>query len=170
MGAQDLILGARVAHLRELKSEVARLKAECAALRDENAALNAHMSLAALAARDLAALPPDGRLVIVDGWNLILGARKEAKDPADLLAQAKRRVAERPSDRVWIVFDGPRESSRVDGGVRISYTGGKGPHRADRLVCDYLRMARLSGDVSRIEVVTNDRDFRRDADRLLSGS
>ena len=168
MGAQDLILGARVAHLRELKSEVARLKSECAALRDENAALNAHMELAALAARDLAALPPGGRLVIVDGWKLILGAKKEAKDPAELVERAKRRVAENPADRVWIVFDGPKENSRVDGGVRISYTGGKGPHRADRLICDYLRMARLSGDVSRLEVVTNDKDFRRDADRLLA--
>ena len=72
MSAQDVILGARVARLGELKAEVARLKAENARLRDENAALAHHFDLALLAAEDLRTLPPDGRLVVLDGWNLVL--------------------------------------------------------------------------------------------------
>ena len=167
-GAQDVIIGARAMHLRELKTEVSRLKADNAALRDENAQLRAHFDLALRAAEDLRNLPEGGRLVVVDGWNLILGARKEAADRDDLVAKAKARLAERPDDMVWIVFDGPDESSRQEGRLRISYTGGSGPHRADRMICDFLRMARFAGDASRIEVRTNDKDFRREVDRILS--
>lgn len=170
MGSQDIMLGARVAHLRELKTEVAALKAENARLRDESAALSAHFDLALLAALDMRDLPNDARLVIMDGWNLILGAKKEARSPEELESRARRRLGERPDDLVWIVFDGPRACSRVDGRLRVSYTGGTGPHRADRLICAYLRMARLSGDISRIEVETNDRDFLREVGRLREGS
>ncbi len=59
MSAQDLILGARVAHVRELKAELAQEKAANAALRDENAALKAHFDFALLAAQDLRDLPAD---------------------------------------------------------------------------------------------------------------
>ena len=167
-GAQDVIIGARAMHLRELKTEVTRLKADNAALRDENAQLRAHFDLALRAAEDLRTLPEGGKLVVVDGWNLILGAKKEASGKDDLVAKAKARLAERPDDMVWIVFDGPVENSRQEGRLRVSYTGGTGPHRADRMICDFLRMARFAGDVSRIEVRTNDKDFRREVDRILS--
>jgi SSS family solute:Na+ symporter len=167
-GSQDVIIGARAMHLRELKSEVSRLKADNAALRDENAQLMAHFDLALRAAEDLRTLPEGGKLVVVDGWNLILGAKKEASGRDDLIAKAKARLAERPDDMVWIVFDGPDENSRQQGRLRISYTGGSGPHRADRMICDFLRMARFAGDASRIEVRTNDKDFRKEVDRILS--
>ena len=166
MGAQDVILGARVAHLRELKAEVAALKAENSALRDENAELRAHFAEALLAAGDLKALASGGRLVVVDGWNAILGAEKEARSPAELVSQAKRHVEERPQDMVWIVFDGPRENSRVEGRVRVTYTGGAGAQRADRMICDFLRAARLSGDASRIEVRTHDKALAREAAKI----
>ncbi len=166
LGSQDLILGSRVAHLRELKAELAKVKAENAALRDENAALASHFDLALVAAEDLRALPPEGKLVIIDGWNLILGARKEAKNPADLIAQANAHLREHPADRVWIIFDGPRENSTNDGKVRVSYTGGIGTQRADRFICDFLRMAKFRGDLSRIEVRTNDKDFKKTIARL----
>ncbi len=166
MGSQDLILGSRVAHLRELKTEIAKLKAENAALRDENATLASHFDLALVAAEDLRSLAPDGKLIVVDGWNLILGARKEAKNPGELIARAKAHLAARPADRVWIVFDGPRENSVNDGNLRVSYTGGTGAHRADRFVCDFLRMAKFRGDLSRIEVRTNDKDFKKTVARL----
>ncbi len=166
MGSQDLILGSRVAHLRELKTEIAKLKAENAALRDENAALASHFDLALVAAEDLRALASEGKLVIIDGWNLILGAKKEAKDPDDLIAQARAHLADHPADRAWIVFDGPRENSVNDGNLRVSYTGGTGAHRADRFICDFLRMAKFRGGLSRIEVRTNDKDFKRTVSRL----
>ena len=47
---------------------------------------------------------------------------------------------------------------------------GTGAHRADRLVCDFLRMARFSGDLSRITVRTNDKDFIKEVKRLRAGA
>lgn len=167
--AQDVILGSRVAHLRELKAEIDRLKAENARLRDENAELHHHLDLAALAAEDLRALPPDGKLVLVDGWNLILSTDKVARDPKDLEAQMTAYLAAHPADVVWIVFDGPKENARQEGRLRLSYTGGMGPHRADRFITDFVRMARFRGDLARIEVLTHDKDFLAGLRRLGLG-
>lgn len=166
MNAQDVILGSRAVHVRELRAEVARLKAENARLRDENAELREHFDLALTAAEDLRALQPGGRFIIVDGWNRVLGANRVARDPKELIEKAKLHLAEHPCDFVWIVFDGPRENSRVDGRLRVSYTGGTGLHRADRFICDFVRMARFTGDVSRIEVRTADKDFLGDIRRI----
>lgn len=46
MGSQDVILGARVAHVRELKTELAKVNSEVQRLRGENAALLAHFDMA----------------------------------------------------------------------------------------------------------------------------
>ena len=168
MKSQQIILDSRVAHVRELKTEVARLRAENASLRAENEELSHHLDLAMLAAEDLRGLSPDGKLVIVDGWNLVLGAENEAKSPSELIEQAKRHLGDCPQDFVWIVFDGPRENSRVEGRLRVSYTGGTGPHRADRFICDFIRMARFRGDISRIVVKTHDKDFSKEVNRLMA--
>ena len=165
-----MIEAARLVRVRELQTALTKAAAENGALRAENEMLRAHFDLALLAAGDLAALPSGGKLVIIDGWNMILGAQKEARDRADLLVQAKAHVAENPADFVWIVLDGNRASSSVDGRVRVTYTGGTGAHRADRLVCDFLRMARFSGDLSRITVRTNDKDFIKEVKRLRAGA
>lgn len=169
MNAQDMIEAARLTRVRELQTALAKAAAENRRLQEENAELLAHFDLAVLAAGDLASLPEDGKLVVVDGWNMILGAQKEARDRADLIEQAKAHVIEHPSDFVWIVLDGPRQSSHVDGRVRVTYTGGKGAHRADRFICDFLRMARFKGELSRIEVRTNDKDFIKEVKRLRNG-
>ena len=50
MTTQDILMGSRVAHVRELKAEIAKLRDDNAALRDELAALKAHFDLALLAA------------------------------------------------------------------------------------------------------------------------
>lgn len=162
MSSQDVILGARVAHVRELKAEVAKLKETNAALRDEMNSLKAHFDLALLASIDLAALPAGGKMVIIDGWNKILGANRTARDRDDLLKQAKAHTEKCPDDFVWIVFDGPRASSQVDGRVRVSYTGGTGLHRADKMICDFLRMARWIGKGDKVEVLTDDKDFLKE--------
>jgi hypothetical protein len=161
MNAQDVILGSRVAHVRELKAEIERLRRENAALHDQNAALGAHFDLALLAAEDLRNLASGGVMHIWDGWNLILGARKEARDRENLAAQAREHLAANPQDRVWIVYDGSREAVVNDGRLRISYTGGCGEHRADRFICDYLRMANFQSLAGKVRVRTNDRDFRK---------
>lgn len=168
MNAQDVILGARVAHVRELKAEVERLKSENGALRDELQSLRAHFDQALLAAEDLKAIPEGGRLEIWDGWNLILGAKKRAVSREELIAQAHNRVAKAGSGlKIWIVFDGKDERvSSVDGGVRVSYSGGVGAHRADRFICDFVRMAAYLGLAERLSVVTDDRDFRRAIERV----
>ncbi len=166
MNAQQIIGDSRVLHIRELKAEVAKLKAENSKLHDENAQIHAHLDLALTAARDLESLPDGGKLVLVDGWNMILGAKKVAKDKDDLLAKAKVYAAENPKDFVWIVYDGPRFSAFTDGRVRISYTGGSGEHRADKFICDFLRMARFRGSVAKIDVRTHDKDFLRDIARI----
>ena len=160
MSAQDLIMGSRVAHVKELRAEIEKLKAENAALRDERDSLRAHFDLALLAAMDLKGGEP---LEIWDGWNLILGAKKEAKDRADLIAQAKA-----SGKRVWIVFDGHDENVHLPGAnVRVSYTGGQGEHRADKFITDFVRMAAYLGFADRVSVRTNDRDFRKAVGRLL---
>ena len=160
MSAQDVIMGSRVAHVRELKTEIEKLKAENAALRDERDSLKAHFDLALLAAMDL----KDGEpLEIWDGWNLILGAQKEAKDRDDLIAQAKA-----SGKRVWIVLDGPDENVHLLGAnVRVSYTGGEGEHRADKFIIDFVRMAVYLGLADKISVRTNDKDFRKAVARLM---
>ena len=163
-------MDSRVAHVRELKTEVSRLRAENTSLRAENEELSHHLDLAILAAEDLRGLSADGKLVIADGWNLVLGAGSSAKTPSDLIALARRHVEERPQDFVWIVFDGPRENSRVEGRVRVSYTGGTGLHRADRFICDFVRMARFRGDASKIVVRTRDKDFAREVSRLSAAA
>ena len=163
-----MIEAARLVRVRELQTALTKAAAENLRLKTENEMLFAHFDLAVLAANDLAALPPDGRLVIVDGWNMILGANKVAKDRAELVAQAKAHVAEHPSDFVWIVLDGPRASSSVDGRVRVSYPGGVGAHRADKFICDFLKMARFRGDIRRIEVRTDDKDFKKEVKRIFA--
>ena len=168
MSAQDVILGARAAHVRELKVEIEKLKAENAVLRDGVMSLKAHFDLALLAAEDLRGLPEGTRIEIWDGWNLILGACKEARDRNGLIAKAEAKVAEDPTlGKVWIVFDGHDERVvRADKCVRVSYTGGTGAHRADKFICDYIRMACYLGLADRVKVRTNDRDFAKAVAKL----
>jgi len=63
-----------------------------------------------------------------------------------------------PPTRIWIVFDGADENSYQSGVYRVTYTGGTGPHRADRLILDYVHAVRLLGlDTARITVDTADK-------------
>jgi len=173
MNAQDIMAASQLTRSRELQTALTKAAAENARLAAENAELKAHLDLAILAAEDLRTLPEGGKLIIVDGWNMILGAMRAverrsrgdtpylARDPKALESWAGRYLKEHPLDFVWIVFDGPRENARVDGRLRISYTGGEGEHRADRFICDFLRMAKFRGSLECIVVETNDKDFKK---------
>ena len=163
MSSQDVMINSRLTHVRELKAEVARLKELNSRLNDEMASLKAHFSLALAAMEDLGSLPEGGRMILVDGWNLILGAKKDARSRGELIALYRRHLEEHPDDSVWIVFDGPKESVANEGRLRVSYTGGAGPHRADRFICDYLRAAGYLGLSGRVEVKTNDLDLAKTA-------
>lgn len=176
MTANEIFHDARVARVRELRAEIARLNAALAQTRAERDALRGHFALALAAARDAEALPAGGRLALVDGWNALLGS-------ASLLAPAERRLepcrkreilcglmrawlTRHPLDRAWIVFDGPRADTAADGRLRVSFTGGTGAHRADRLICDYLRGRRAAGLKHGVCVFTEDAGFRREAAAL----
>ncbi len=159
MDSQGIIQTSRLVHLRELKAEIARLRAENAALREASAALDAHFNFALQAAMEL----KDGEpLEIWDGWNLILGAGRQATSREELIAQAQA-----TGRRIWIVFDGHDENAKLSGKVRVSYTGGSGEHRADKYICDYLRMAKQLGLAGRLSVLTHDRDFAATVQRIL---
>lgn len=159
MNAQDIIRSSQLTHVRELQTALTKAATENAALRNEFDSLKAHFDLALLAAMDLKGGEP---LEIWDGWNLVLGSPKEAKDRADLIAQAKA-----SGKRVWIVFDGHDENVTLDGNVRISYTGGQGEHRADKFIIDFVRMAAYLGLTANLSVRTNDKDFRKAVERLM---
>ena len=166
MDAQAVMLGSRVAHLRELKTALEKANAENQRLRGENAALLAHFDLALAAAQDLRNLEAGGKFVIVDGWNRILGSQRTAHDRAELESQWKRHVEENPCDFVWIVYDGKDASSRQNGRLRVSYTGGEGPQRADRFICDFVRMAMWLGLSDRVTVDTDDKELRKSVEKL----
>ena len=152
--------------IRALRDEVARLKGELACVREERDSLRQHFALALLAAQDAERLGPNGMLLIVDGWNAILGSENIGGQRDRLTQLAREWLAAHPADRAWIVFDGPDANGFAEDRLRVSYTGGTGAHRADRLVCDYLRMRKYAGANGNVSVVTNDKDFRKEAERL----
>ena len=157
--------------MRALKDENARLKDELARACQERDSLRQHFALALLAARDAERLPPGGTLLIVDGWNAILGSENvringETGWREQLNDIVAKRLEKNPNDLAWIVFDGHDVNGATEGRMRTSYTGGTGAHRADRLVCDYLRMRKYAGANGSVTVVTNDKDFRKEAERL----
>lgn len=177
--------------LRELKDEVTRLKEENSRLRTESASLKAHFALALLAAQDFATLPQGARFYIIDGWNLVLGDSRRSgggalgyppsplgdalvswldrreRDSKSLIAATQEFLSSSPQDFVWIIFDGPHDNSRLDARLRISYTGGSGSQRADRLIVDFIRMARLSGISAPISLITRDKDLLASTKKLL---
>lgn len=161
MKTQDLMIGAKIAKARELRQENEKLRGENAALKAEMDSLKAHFGLALIAAKDL----EKGELEIWDGWNLILGAKKEAKDKLELVAQAKVK-GEGQGRKIWIVFDGKDENVVEEEGVRISYTGGEGSQRADRFIIDFVRMAKYLGLRDKVKVRTNDKELLRKVSKL----
>lgn len=163
MNTQDLMIGAKIAKARELRQENEKLKKENAALKAEMDSLKAHFDLALIAAKDL----EKGTLEIWDGWNLILGAKKEARDKQELVAQAKVKVEGLGLERkIWIVFDGKDENVVEEGNVRVSYTGGEGSQRADRFIVDFVRMAKYLGFRDKVAVRSNDKELLRKVNKL----
>ena len=173
MNASDVIRDTRVVHVRELKAEVARLKEELARERDARASLESHFALALAAARDAERMAPDAELLVVDGWNAVIGTRRldDAARHARrdrLVAELRTRVAANPRLHAWALFDGAEMHAETESGgrLRVGYTGGTGAHRADRMVCDYLRMRKILGLNHPVTVLTDDKDFAKEAAAL----
>lgn len=168
MGSQDIMIASRLHQARALKAEAAALKADNAKLREKLAALEAHFDMALLAADDLRSLSPGGKMLIVDGWNLILGCAHEAGSRKEVVEKARARLESGEYEKAWVVFDGDRENVSYSAAVRVSYTGGEGAQRADRFICDYLRMAKYLALEDKIEVWTNDKAFRKTVEKIKS--
>ena len=178
MTANRVIEEARVARVRELKTALAEAKARLARVEEERDSLLAHFDLALVALHDFEQLGEGAQLQIIDGWNAILRHRNVSKLTSEKISKLKAdylanlgivpqpstpgsqlsTLNPQPSTLTWIVFDGAEENSYRSGAYRVTYTGGTGPHRADRLILDYVHAVRILGlDTSRITVDTADK-------------
>lgn len=175
MKANDVFMNSRVAHVRELKSEISALKADLASTRTELSELRSHFDFAVRAAVDATALGEDGECVIVDGCNQLLaaGRRGELAPGAEfrerrtaLVEQVRGEFAGRNDVLAWVVFDGPVESSVAEGNLRVSYTGGEGAQRADRHIVDFLHALRLGGAKTKVVVITADNKLAEECERM----
>ncbi len=186
--ANNVIDDARVARVRELKTALAATKERLVRVEEERDSLLAHFDLALVALHDFEQLGEGAQLQIVDGWNAILRHRNVSKLTSEDISKLKadylaslgivppsvclnpqsafaKATADKPSTSnsqpstlTWIIFDGSEANSYRSGAYRVTYTGGTGPHRADRLILDYVHAARILGlDTSRIMVDTADK-------------
>ena len=175
MKANDIIADARMLHLRELKAALAATKERLQKAESERDLLLAHFPLALAALDDFKGLSPRREFRIIDGWNAILRQRNISKlSSADVSRMKKEYLAglgiTSPGPEgadvqpvcTWIVFDGETANSYRSGGYRVTYTGGTGPHRADRMILDFVNAAKVLGlDVSRISAETADKDLSK---------
>ena len=194
MTVNDIIGDARNARARELKTALAEAKARLAEAEAARDALLSHFDLALAALHDFERLGPDGSFRIIDGWNVLLHCRNVSKLSSEEISKLKADylaslgivphpspltshpspltsrpppLTSHPSPLIWLIFDGPEENSYVSGAYRVTYTGGTGPQRADRLILDYVHAARLLGlDVSRLCVETADKTLMKKVEAL----
>jgi len=183
--ANNVIEDARVARVRALKTALAEAKERLVRVEEERDSLLAHFDLALVALHDFEQLGEGAQLHIIDGWNAILRHRNVSKLTSEEISKLKAdylaglgivpqpstlnsqpstlnpqpsTLNPQPTTLTWIVFDGSEENSYRSGAYRITYTGGTGPHRADRLIHDYVHAVKLLGlDTARITVDTADK-------------
>ena len=175
MKSNDIVNEARMLHLRELKTSLAETKKRLQKVESDKDLLLAHFPLALAAIYDFRNLPDDKELRIIDGWNAILKEKNLAKLSKDDISRLKKEYLSRqgisipsvenaklPPVSSWIVFDGKDANSYRSGDSRITYTGGTGSHRADRMILDFVNAAKILGlDISRIIVETADKDLSK---------
>jgi hypothetical protein len=171
MTSQQIMQDSHMTRMRALKDENARLREELSRACEERDSLRHHFALALLAARDAEQLPAGGTMLIVDGWNAVIGTRRldDAARHARrdrLIESLRAHVAADPHLHVWALFDGAEMHAEAEARLRVGYTGGTGAHRADRMVCDYLRMRKILGLNHPVTVVTDDKDFAKEAAAL----
>ena len=175
MKSNDIFADARVMQVRELKAALAEAKARLAQAEADRDLLVAHFPLAMAALHDFESLAAGAELRIIDGWNAILRMKNVSKLSSENISGLKKSYltglgisepalegADLPPVSTWIVFDGKDANSYRAGAYRVTYTGGSGAHRADRMIIDYVNVAKVLGlDVSRIVVETADKDLSK---------
>ena len=175
MKSNDIFADARVMQVRELKAALAETKARLAKAESERDLLAAHFPLGMAALHDFESLAAESELRIIDGWNAILRKKNVSKLSSENISDLKKSYltglgisepapegADLPPVSSWIVFDGKDANSYRAGAYRVTYTGGTGAHRADRMIIDYVNVAKVLGlDVSRVVVETADKDLSK---------
>lgn len=144
-----------LARIRELESELADAKRALHEARCNLGEMEKHFAVAVAAVADAAKVGKDGRIAIVDGWNIL--NTTPVKTKSALVSCVRREILSAGNAFVWIVFDGPEEKSASDGSLRITYTGGRGGQRADRLILDYIHALKFAGVRPKVELLTNDK-------------
>ena len=87
-----------------------------------------------------------------------------------LLRDVAGLIAPNPAMRACVVFDGPEHSEAEAGErVRVVFSGGKGDHRADRVLLDQIRFLKNEGNAPCILLVSDDRDLCEKARKLGAG-
>jgi hypothetical protein len=117
-------------------------------------------------------------ILLIDGHNVLFGlparynpprggALPDAEKRKKLADDIVRVTAPNPAVRAWIVFDGPtRSDTQAAANVRVTYSGGKGEHRADGVILDNLRFFKSSAPEMPVLLVSNDNDLCLAARRL----
>lgn len=102
----------------------------------------------------------DKAFVLIDGHNMLYGlpGRYSPQRGKPLLEGGKRdRLVKDvvkaffnlPASRAWILFDGSTQTEiSAAENVRVSYSGGKGEHRADRVLVDLVRFFKQLNDTT----------------------
>ncbi len=118
-------------------------------------------------------------IVLIDGHNMIYGLPgryspkrgkplMEADKRNRLIKDITRSFFNLPTSRAWILFDGATASEQaVSENVRVSFSGGVGEHRADRVLVDLIRFFKQLNDSTQsvipIYLVSNDQGLCGDA-------
>jgi hypothetical protein len=116
-------------------------------------------------------------VVLLDGHNVLFGLQARYRRPQDhvypdrrarewLVGDLVRMVANRPTCRVRIIFDGPeRSDATASENVGVVYSGGAGEHRADKVIVEEVRFFKQT-PLDAVLLVTNDSALAGDAVRL----
>ncbi|MDD2598851.1 MAG: hypothetical protein PHO37_06465 [Kiritimatiellae bacterium] len=131
---------------------------------------------ASLLGRALAGQVP--AILLLDGHNVIFGlpARympgrgksvTDAQKRQNLVDDLIRITAPNPALRAILLFDGPTRSDATPApNVSVTYSGGEGEHRADKVLIDKIRFLKGAYPEANLLLVSNDNDLCREARRL----
>ncbi|MBP5320367.1 MAG: hypothetical protein J6334_05215 [Kiritimatiellae bacterium] len=121
---------------------------------------------------------PKPLILLLDGHNVLFGlparynpprgqGRSDAEKRDRLAKDLARLVSASPAVRACIVFDGKSPTdTQAAPNVRVSYSGGEGEHRADKVLVDLIRFYRQSDPSTPVLLISDDRELCGNARRL----
>lgn len=117
-------------------------------------------------------------ILLLDGHNVLFGLQARYMPPRGKAVPDKKkrqklvedvvRIAEpNPALRAIILFDGhTRSDTDPSPNVRVTYSGGEGEHRADKVIVDQIRFFKSAYPQSTVLLVSNDNELCRNARKL----